>query len=670
MQEIERFEKFFSDNYEKDLEQAISQGTHAIDVDFAILERDDPDLADRLLNDPNAVFESAKEAISNLDLVTDEPVKIIPRFRNLPPENKTRIKDLRSEHINRLTTLDGVVRRASDVKPEVSIAKWKCLECGNVMNVFQKERILRQPQSCDECGSKKKMELADRELKDMRFIVVEDPFETATTERRGNIPVYLTDDLTTPKMQARTEPGTRLLITGTLKELKKVVQGKIKTQLDTYFEASHVQPTEIQWEDVKISEEDVELIKQLSKDPKVYEKLIGSIAPSMYGMEPVKEAIAYQLFGGVPRRLPDGTRLRGDIHILLVGDPAVGKTQLLKLVSDVMPRGKYVSGKGVSGVGLTASVTKDEDFMGGWVLEAGAMVLCHKGMISIDEFDKIAKDDQVAMHEAMSTQTISVAKASIFATLPAETAVLGGANPRYSRFDRFKAIADQVDIPDTLLSRFDLKFILKDKPDKEMDEKLADHIVGTRTDAESMQPVIDLDLLRKYIAYAKKHCKPEMTKEAAERLKQFYVEMRNMYAGEDASTIAITLRQYEAMMRLAEAAAKVRLKDKVDAEDAERAIKIMKISIHDLGYDPITGKVDIDRTEGTSSAKRNKLNIIQDLMDKLTKDLGTDVPEEELIIACEDEGIKRRDAEELVDRLVADGLLYRPKGPGFISKTR
>ena len=667
MQEIERFEKFFSDNYEKELEKAISKGEKSVEVDFAILERDDPDLADRLLNDPNAVIDSAKEAISNLDLVTDEPIKLTPRFRNLPPERGIRIKDLRSEHINKFTTLDGVVRRASDVKPEVSIAKWRCLECGNIMNVIQKERILKQPQSCDECGSKKNMELADRELKDIRFLVIEDPFETATTERRGNIPIYLTDDLTTPKMQARTEPGTRLLITGTLKELKKVVQGKIKTQLDTYFEASHVQPTEIQWEDVKISQEDVEMIKQLAKDPKVYEKLIGSIAPSMYGMEYVKEAIAYQLFGGVPRKLPDGTRLRGDIHILLIGDPAVGKTQLLKLVSNVMPRGKYVSGKGVSGVGLTASVTKDEEFMGGWVLEAGAMVLCHKGMISIDEFDKIAKDDQVAMHEAMSTQTISVAKASIFATLPSETAVLGGANPRFSRFDRFKAIAEQVDIPDTLLSRFDVKFVLKDVPNKEMDEKLADHIVGTRTDADSMKPMIDTEFLRKYIAYAKKHCKPEMTTEAAERLKQFYVNMRNMYAGEDASTIAITLRQYEAMMRLSEAAAKIRLSEKVETVDAERAINVMKISINQLGYDEETGKIDIDRTEGTSSSKRHKIGVMLDILDKLTKQIGKEIPEEEFIVTAVDEGLKEREVKELIQRLEAEGLIYRPR-PKHIGK--
>ncbi|MBR9682364.1 MAG: minichromosome maintenance protein MCM [Candidatus Aenigmarchaeota archaeon] len=667
MQETERFEKFFSDNYEQELGKAISEGNHSVDIDFTILDRDDPELADMLLDEPNAMIASAKEAITSMDLITDSVIKITPRFKNLPEQSFIRIKDLRSKHLDKLITLDGVVRRASDVKPEISIAHWKCPECDEITRVFQKEKILKHPKSCDSCGAKKNMDLVKQDLKDMRFLVIEDPFETATSERRGNIPIYLTDDLTTPKMQRRTEPGTRLLITGSLRELKKVVHGKIKTQLDIFFEANHVQPTEIQWEDVKISEEDEAIIKQLANDPKVYEKIIGSIATSMFGMEYVKEAIAYQLFGGVPRKLPDGTRLRGDIHILLVGDPAVGKTQLLKLVSDVMPRGKYVSGKGVSGVGLTASVTKDEEFMGGWVLEAGAMVLCHKGMISIDEFDKIAKDDQVAMHEAMSTQTISVAKASIFATLPAETAVLGGANPRFSRFDRFKSVAEQVDIPDTLLSRFDLKFILRDIPNKEQDEKLAEHIVGTRTDVESLKPMIDIDLLRKYIAYVKNQCEPDMTVEAARRLKEFYVNMRNMYQGEDASTIAITLRQYEAMIRISEAAAKIRLSDKVEVADAERAIKIMKISINQLGYDEETGKIDIDRTEGTSSSKRHKISVMLDILDKLTKQIGKEIPENEFVIAAIDEGLKEREVKELIQRLEAEGLIYRPR-PKHIGK--
>jgi replicative DNA helicase Mcm len=202
-----------------------------------------------------------------------------------------------------------------------------------------------------------------------------------------------------------------------------------------------------------------------------------------------------------------------------------------------------------------------------------------------------------------------------------------------------------------------------------MDEKLADHIIGTRTDSDKMKPVIAVNLLRKYISYARQFCKPQMTKEAATRLKNFYVEMRNMYGAEDASTIPITLRQYEALMRITEAAAKIRLKDKVDLEDAERAINIMKISINQLGYDQETGKIDIDRTEGTSSSKRQKISLMLDLIDKLSKQIGKEIPEEELLISAQDEGIKENECKELIQRLESEGLIYRPRAK-YIGKAQ
>jgi len=217
-------------------------------------------------------------------------------------------------------------------------------------------------------------------------------------------------------------------------------------------------------------------IKELAKNPKIYDLLIGSLAPSLYGLKEIKESIIMQLFGGVPKRLKDKTNIRGDIHVLLIGDPASGKSQLLKLVPEIVPRGKYVSGKGTTGAGLTATVTKDEQFMGGWVLEAGALVLANRGMLAVDEFEKMSQEDQVAMHEGLEQGTVSIAKASIVATLPAKTAVLAGGNPKFSRFDPFVPISKQITITDTLLSRFDLKFALRDVPEAGFDKKVVDHV--------------------------------------------------------------------------------------------------------------------------------------------------------------------------------------------------
>ncbi|MEM7820347.1 MAG: minichromosome maintenance protein MCM, partial [Candidatus Aenigmatarchaeota archaeon] len=473
-----------------------------------------------------------------------------------------------------------------------------------------------------------------------------EPFETATGDRPGEIAVYLREDLTTPEMQRKSDPGNRLLINGIVREMKRTTKGRLRTQMDIFIEANYIEATEIEWEEVQITKEDEAEIKKLAADPEIYKKLVASIAPSIYGLDEVKQAICLQLFGGVPHVQPDGTRIRGDIHVLLLGDPSTAKSQLLKLIASIIPRGKYVSGRGSTAAGLTATVLKDEEFAGGWVLEAGAMVLCHKGVIAIDEFDKMSTEDQIAMHEALEQQTISIAKASIIATLPAQVSVLAGANPKYSRFDQFKSISEQINIPDTLLSRFDIKFALRDVPDPERDAILATHILETRLQPERAQPVISPELLRKYIAYARKHCMPEMTRPAMERLKSFYIDMRSKAT---ADTVPITLRQNEALMRMAEASAKIRLSKTVDVEDAERAISVMRYSLKQLAYDETTDKFDIDRTEGTSASQRSKIHTMLDIIDRLEKTIGKKIPREDLIAEAEEVGMTGREAEELID---------------------
>ncbi len=649
-----QLEEFLRQFYESELLKAVSEGRKSIIVDFALLDKFNPDIADKLLNTPEDILDAAKKAVAGID-APDSEIKQV-RFKNLPEQQNIRIRSLRSEHIRKLICVDGVVRRASEVKPEVSLAIFECPDCSSRINVEQNERFLKPPASC-ECGRKSGFRLVDRNLFDARWVVVEEPFEIATGDRPGEVSIYLREDLTTPEMQRKSDPGNRLKINGVVKEIRKISKGRMRTQMDVYIEANYVEPTEIEWEEVEINREDEEKIKKLASDLEVYKKIVSSIAPSIYGMNEVKEAIMLQLFGGVPHNLPDRTRIRGDIHVLLLGDPSVAKSQLLKLISSVIPRGKYVSGRGTTAAGLTATVLKDEEFMGGWVLEAGAMVLCHKGIIAIDEFDKMNREDQIAMHEALEQQTISIAKASIIATLPAQVSVLAGANPKFSRFDPYRPIAEQIDIPDTLLSRFDLKFALRDIPDKEKDELLATHILETRLKPESVKPLISPEFLRKYVAYARKNCSPQMTREAAERLKQFYVDMRGLYAGED--TVAITLRQNEALMRLAEASAKIQLRGQVSREDAERAIQIMKYSLQQLGYDYETGRIDIDRTEGVSSSQRSKIRILMDIIDRLERELGKQIPREDILAAAEEEGL--RDVEDLLQKMKREGVFFEPK---------
>lgn len=659
MDNVDHLEDFIRSYYDTELIKAV-KADKALIIDFSVFDRFDPILADQLLEDPEntiKIFDEAAQRISG------ETIRV--RIRNLPESRSIRIRNLRAKHLNKFLNIETIIKAASEVKPQIYEAIFECPECAGKITVPQDGNIISKPVQCD-CGRRGDFKMLDKKMYDVRWLTAMEPFEVTSGEQAGQISIMLKEDLTTPRMQKKTDPGSRLKISGILKELPKRIKGKMSTKMDMYILANHVEPSDIEFDELEITPEDEKIIKDLAADPNIYEKLVNSIAPGIYGFEDIKESVVLQLFGGVPHVLPDGSRIRGNIHILLTGDPGVGKTVLLKLVSSVVPRGRYVSGSGVSGAGLTATVVKNEA-IGSWVLEAGALILCNKGLISIDEFDKMGRDDQIAMHEATSVETVSIAKASIVATLPAQTAVLAGANPKLGRFDPYVPITEQINIPETLLSRFDLKFALRDIPDRTKDEKIAAHVITTRTTPDFIEPPIDTHLLRKYIAYAKSNANVDLLPEAGEILKNFYIEMRNQYQSEGVQTVSITLRQYEALIRLAEASAKVRLDSKVRIVDAERAIRLMKVSLYQLGYDIESGRIDIDKMEsGVTASKRRKIGIIMEILEKLQKELGREVQMEDLKAEAENQGITEG-VQEIVERLIREGTIFEPR-PGFLRR--
>jgi len=625
-------------------------------IDFGMLSKFSAELADFLIQKPDEMFAIAHEAIEQVDL----PGPVKPRFSGM--EESINVRDLRAEHIGRLSCVEGVVRRASEIRPQIIETEWECDECGEKTTQPVKFGYVSKPYQCN-CGGRRFTQVGKKMI-DTRMISIEEPFELTEGEKPSQVGVLLTEDLVSPKNRRMTDPGNRIKIHGVLRETPK---GKLfSAKLDFFLDSNHVEPTEAEWKTIEISKKDEEDIKKMAKDPKIYEKLIDSLAPSLYGLREIKESIILQLFGGVPRTLKDKTNFRGDIHILCIGDPASGKSQLLKLTPEIVPRGRYVSGKGVTAAGLTASVIKDE-LMGGWVLEAGAMILANKGLLSIDEFEKMSSDDQVAMHEAMEQGSISIAKASIVATLPAKTAILAGGNPKFSRFDSYKSVTEQIDIADTLLSRFDLKFILRDVPNSEQDKRVVEHILKSRRGGEEGKPKIDPDMVRKYIAYAKTNCQPELTEEAGRVLKTFYTRTRKKAEGGNAP-VPITLRQFEALIRLSEASAKVQLSPKVRKEDTQRAIRLMKYSLKDLGFDPATGQIDIDKSEGgTSFTERTRIRIIMELIEKFSKTKKA-IKIEDIEKAAKKEGIDISDeVSEIIDKLKREGMLFEPT-PGFVQK--
>ena len=341
---------------------------------------------------------------------------------------------------------------------------------------------------------------------------------------------------------------------------------------------------------------------------------------------------------------------------------------MLKRLSKVAPKARYVSGKGVSGAGLTASVVKDE-FLGGWALEAGALPLCNRGFCMIDEMDKMSVEDTSAMHEALEGQTITISKANIQATLRAETTVLAAANPKFGRFDPYGIIAEQINMPPALINRFDLIFPVKDIPNEKQDEKLAKHVLLLHQNPDMVDPEIDTGILRKYIAYVRQNCNPILTEGALEELQKYYVEMRS--AGQEESgvkSVPISPRQLEALVRMAEASAKIRLSDKVIKKDAKRAIDLLHHCLSQVGIDPSTGKIDIDRiATGVSASQRSKILTVKEIIEELENRLGKTIPIDELVKEAKEQGLEESDVEEGIEKLKRSGDVFEPKR-GFLSR--
>jgi replicative DNA helicase Mcm len=345
----------------------------------------------------------------------------------------------------------------------------------------------------------------------------------------------------------------------------------------------------------------------------------------------------------------------------------IHNSQMLKRVTKVAPKARFVSGKGSSAAGLTASVVKDE-FLRGYALEAGALVLANKGFCCIDELDKMSPEDRSAFHEALEQQTVTISKANVQATLRCETVVLAAANPKYGRFDPYELLAKQIDLPSTLINRFDLIFPIKDMPNKGRDEQMA-HFILSMHQKQDVQPgAMDTDLLKKYISFARQTCKPVLSNDALIEIKQFYVDLRSSGKEAEMQSIPISARQLEGLVRIAEASAKSRLSKIITREDARKAIDLVYYCLSQIGIDPQTGKLDIDRASGNIPAsERNIIHQIKDIIKQLADMTGNSlVPEEDILTEAKSRGLNDQKVEEALEKLNQKGDIFRPRH-GFYS---
>ena len=655
--------KNFFNSAKKDIVKSVRSGERVVQVQFQKLSEFSPTMADFVIDNPEETIAVLENALEESELVKNPRI----RFLDLPLTIHEKIRNIRAKHLDQFIAIEGIVRQASDVKPQVVNARFECPSCGAILSVLQVDRKFREPSRCS-CNWKGSFKLLSKEMVDVQRLVIEespDALEGGEQPRRIN--VFLKEDLVEPRMERHSTPGSKIKIYGVLKEIPVPLQTGISTRFDIALEANNIIPMEESFEELDISDEDMKEILELSADQKIFKRLSESIAPSIYGFAKIKEAVLLQMFGGVKKIKSDKGSTRGDIHILLVGDPGVAKSVMLQFVSTIAPKGRYVSGKATTGAGLTASVVKDE-FLRGWALEAGAMVLSNKGVVCIDEIEKMSEHDRSTMHQAMEQQTVTITKANIYATLHAETTVLAAGNPKLGRFDPYTPIPQQIDISPALLSRFDVIFVIRDLPNKTNDEAIASHVLEEHKQ-EAIRDIIEPKLFRKYIAYAKQKIKPKLTTEAAEEIKNFYVKLRNqsIRSESDIKPIPITARQLEGIIRLAEAHAKLHLRDKVTASDAKIAIELLKTSLSQVGYDEETQTFDIDRiTTGITSSKRGKILLVKEIISQLESQLGKLIPIEELEKSLK-EKISKTELEEAIDQLSKTGDIFKPK-KGYIQK--
>ena len=392
--------KSFFDIYKKEIGDSLRQANNVIYIDFMKLTQFSNNLSDEILRNPEEALRLLELAIEESGLVKDVRVRLF----NMPNSQEIKVRNIRSKHLNELIVLEGIVRQSSDVRPQVVNAKFECPSCGTVISVLQVEKKFREPSRCS-CGRRGGFKLISKEMVDTQRLVVEEvPESLSGGEQPKRINIFVKEDLVEPKMEEKTTPGSRVKVVGILKEVPVPMStGGLSTRFELAVEANNLTPMEETFEDVDIKEEDEEQILELARDPKIFDKLAKSITPSVWGYEEIKKALVLQLFGGVKKILADGQKSRGDMHILLIGDPGVAKSVTLTFMAEISPKGRYVVGKSTSGAGLTATVIRDE-YLRGWSLEAGAMVLANKGLVCIDELEKMDPNDRSSMHEAMEQQ--------------------------------------------------------------------------------------------------------------------------------------------------------------------------------------------------------------------------------------------------------------------------
>lgn len=652
--------------YDLELANSITNGKKHVSVDFNDVYTHNPELANDLILSPQDHLPIIEQFFNDKTIHRDEAyLKYIGGFKvrlsNLP--ETAPLRDLGSVYLGKLIQVRGIVVKTSSVKPYVIKTHFLCEACGETLVLVQVEETLMTPRECAACNSRRGFQLKYKEcvFTDHQVLrIQEQPEELPPGQMPRQVRVILTGDLVNT-----VRPGDRITLVGWLNLLKEFVRGGIARTFNLQLKANSVI---VQGQDLvllELTDEDVKQIQEFSKDPFLERKMIQSVAPSIKGHENIKKALLLQQFGGVPKIIGEN-RIRGDINILLCGDPGTAKSQLLTYQAKIAPRAIETAGRGASGVGLTAATIKEQG--GGYSLEAGAMVLADMGVCCIDEFDKMRDEDREAIHPAMEQQVVHIAKGGIIADLNSRTAVLAAANPKHGRYNPYETPSANLNLSVTLLSRFDLIFLLRDIPNPERDKAITKHIFDVHYRSHSVEPPIKSSLLRKYISYAKS-ITPTMTPEAEKAITEFNLKMRRAFDESQNQTISITWRQLESLIRLSEARAKLHLRKEILKEDADAVIALMVEVLTSVSLDPYTGEIDVDIIyTGKPKSLQKNLEYTLNAIVELEQSLGV-VKDEDLFEQLERQcNFSKTESQRFTSILMRDGTIYSPR-PNYYKRT-
>ena len=671
----------------------------AFSIDFANIQSWDVPFAELILNHPRTTIGNADTMLATMCRESGYDASPRIRITGLPPDALHKLREISSEQVENFTTSEVIVTKVSELKPRIYNAIFSCTTCGNTIEIAQPNELeLIEPLECPEkggCGKRRAggqtrfdLRWEDSTMVDNQWIEVQ---ELPENVKAGSQPVRLSV-LAEAELAGKHVPGERIKING-IPYVRTLKRGGAKTPMfDVYISLHSSERKNIPLEEIEISPTEIEEIEKVAQRDDLVELFVRSIAPSIIvgeeKMNWIKKSLVFQLLGGVARKFGDGTRTRGDIHILLLGDPGVAKSQILSFMGRISPRGRFTTGGATSAAGLTAAAVRDAFNDGRFSLEAGALVLADLGLCAVDEFDKMTPDDRGAMHEAMEQQRININKGGISATMPTRCAVLAAANPKDGRFkdvdwgDERTFLHKQIDLPPPLISRFDMVWMIQDTVDSIRDRRIGEHIIRVKRtgvpehlieSGHTVEPdkllknqnftkdvdgneVLTADFLQKYVAHSKRTYHPESDDKVMEILVGHYTDKRQKM-DDDINSVSLTARTIEATLRMAEARARLFLRDYVTEEDAKQAIAMDGIWRH------LANDSNINPADHTGVPKRAQSaeKTIMAIVRKLCRELDGECTTIQVYNAAAEQSLDEDTVDRVLNNMRNRGDLYSPR---------